>query len=60
LKDEFKGAYGVFQQDGLAVAANYSVLNFQTPNKEWKKVESFTFHVLVISHGLFMNRLVNM
>ena len=38
LKDEFKKAYGVFQQDGLAIAANYSVLNFQAPNKEWKKV----------------------
>jgi len=38
LKDEFKRAYGVFQQDGLAVAANYSVLNFQLPIKEWKKV----------------------
>ena len=38
LKDEFKRASGVFQQDGLAVAANYSVLNFQSPNREWEKV----------------------
>jgi hypothetical protein len=60
LKDEFQGAYGVFQQDGLSVAANYSVLNFQTPNKEWKKVENFTFYVLLISHGLLISRLVNM
>lgn len=37
LKDEFKRAYGVFQQNGLAVAANYSILNFQSPNHEWKK-----------------------
>ncbi len=41
LKEEFQRAYGVFQRDGLAIAANYSVLNFQTPNKEWKKVEFF-------------------
>jgi hypothetical protein len=41
LKDEFKRAYGIFQQDGLAAAANYSVLNLQAPNREWKKVEKF-------------------
>jgi hypothetical protein len=41
LKDEFKQAYGIFQQDGLAMAANYSILNFQAPNKEWKKVNNF-------------------
>ncbi len=41
LKEEFKRAYGVFQHDGLAIAANYSVLNFQTPTKEWKKVKLF-------------------
>jgi hypothetical protein len=41
FKDEFKRAYGVFQQDGSAIASNYSVLNFQVPNKEWKKVEDF-------------------
>ncbi len=41
LKEEFQRAYGVFQHDGLAIAANYSVLNFQTPNKEWKKVKFF-------------------
>ena len=39
MRDEFKRAYGVFQQDGLAAAANYSILNFQGPNREWKKVE---------------------
>ena len=38
LKEEFKRAYGIFQQDGLSIAANYSILNFQAPNKEWKKV----------------------
>ena len=38
LKEDFKRSYGVFQQDGLAIAANYSVLNFQAPNREWKKV----------------------
>ncbi|CAF4448524.1 unnamed protein product [Rotaria sp. Silwood2] len=41
FKDEFKRAYGVFQQDGLAIAANYSILNFQTPNNEWKKVGEY-------------------
>ena len=39
LREEFRKAYGVFQQDGLAMAANYSVLNFQAPNREWKKVD---------------------
>ncbi len=39
LKDEFKRSYGVFQKDGLAIAANYSVLNFQSPSREWKKVK---------------------
>ena len=38
MKEEFKRAYGIFQQDGLSIAANYSVLNFQAPNREWKKV----------------------
>jgi len=48
LKEEFKLAYGVFQQDGLAMAANYSVMNFQIPNKEWKKVEFFSFYLSLI------------
>lgn len=38
LKDEFKRAHGLFQQDGLTIAANYSILNFQAPHNEWKKV----------------------
>ena len=38
FKKEFKRAQGIFQEDGLALAANYSVLNFQGPYREWKKV----------------------
>ena len=38
FKEEFKKASGIFQPDGLAMAANYSILNFQSPNREWKKV----------------------
>jgi hypothetical protein len=38
LREDFQKASGVFQQDGLAVAGNFSVLNFQAPNREWKKV----------------------
>ncbi|CAF4269283.1 unnamed protein product [Rotaria socialis] len=49
LKDEFKRAYGIFQQDGLAVAGNYSVLNFQVPNKEWKKVGEYVNSTLTIA-----------
>ncbi|CAF1490209.1 unnamed protein product [Adineta steineri] len=48
FKHEFKRAYGIFQQDGLAVAANYSVLNFQTPNKEWKTVGKYENSTLTI------------
>jgi hypothetical protein len=47
LKEEFQRAHGIFQQDGLSIAANYSVLNFQAPNKEWKKV---AFDFSCISH----------
>ncbi|CAF0764536.1 unnamed protein product [Rotaria sordida] len=49
LKDEFKRAYGIFQQDGLAVAANYSVLNFQSPAKEWKEVGEYVNSTLTIA-----------
>ncbi|CAF2443636.1 unnamed protein product [Rotaria sp. Silwood2] len=49
LKDEFKRASGIFQQDGLAVAANYSVLNFQLPVKEWKKIGEYVNSTLTIA-----------
>ncbi|CAF1356498.1 unnamed protein product [Rotaria sordida] len=49
FKDEFKRAYGIFQQDGLAIAANYSILNFQMPNNEWKKVGEYVNSTLAIA-----------
>ncbi|CAF4634716.1 unnamed protein product [Rotaria sp. Silwood1] len=49
LKDEFKRASGIFQQDGLAVAGNYSVLNFQLPAKEWKKIGEYINSTLTIA-----------
>ena len=60
LKSEFKRAYGIFQQDGLATAGNYSVWNFQKPNNEWKKVKDFSSHTLKDCNRVLINRLANM
>ncbi|CAF3472053.1 unnamed protein product [Rotaria sp. Silwood1] len=49
FKEEFKQAYGIFQQDGLALAANYSILNFQMPNNEWKKVGEYVNSTITIA-----------
>ncbi|CAF0799231.1 unnamed protein product [Adineta ricciae] len=49
LKAEFQRAHSIFQHDGLAMAANYSVLNYQMPNKEWKKVGEYVNNTLAIA-----------
>ncbi|CAF1176648.1 unnamed protein product [Adineta ricciae] len=49
LKEAFQRAHGVFQRDGLAVAGNYSVLNYQYPDREWKKVGEYINSTLTIA-----------
>ncbi|CAF3686685.1 unnamed protein product [Rotaria socialis] len=49
LKDEFKRAHGIFQPDGLTLTANYSILNFQVPNNEWKKVGEYVNSTVTIA-----------
>ena len=49
FKEEFSKAHGIFQNDGLAVSANYSVLNFQSPTREWKKVGEYVNSTLSIA-----------
>ncbi|CAF0978280.1 unnamed protein product [Didymodactylos carnosus] len=41
LIDEFKRAPSIFQKDGLSLAGNYSLYNFQMPKKEWKRVGEY-------------------
>ncbi|CAF1262866.1 unnamed protein product [Didymodactylos carnosus] len=41
LIDEFKRSSSIFQKDGLSLAGNYSLYNFQMPKKEWKRVGEY-------------------